>query len=115
MTDRGVPETQAWERMPVKTPTILLDTDKMRILHISTAPGERTGLHTHEFDHLVVMFDAGQSRALLEGGIERVLQSAPRIHKINPAGIVHDVCNDSDHRMDFIEIEFKVPFGELSR
>ncbi len=113
MTDTGAPTAQAWERMPVRKPAVLLDTDKMRILHISTAPGERTGWHSHEFDHLVVMFDGGQSRALLEGGLERVLQATPRVHKINPAGIAHDVCNDSDQRMDFIEIEFKVPLAEV--
>lgn len=99
--------TPDWSDKPVRKPTVVLDNDKLRVVHVQAAPGERTGWHTHEHDHLVVMFDEGASLALLEGGVEKLLQSVPRFHKINPAGISHDVCNVSDHTMDFLEIEFK--------
>lgn len=72
---------------PAAIPPVQIDTASLRVTEWRFPPGAVTGWHRHALDCVVVPMTTG--RLLLE----------------EPAGVEHDVVNNSDTDFVFIEIE----------
>ncbi len=87
--------------------TVQIDEPHVRVTEYRFEPGSATGFHRHEFDYVVVpiapgtltMEDASgaRSEATLRFGESYACK----------AGVEHDVINESDSEVAFIEIEIK--------
>ena len=69
------------------------------------APGAETGWHTHGHDYVIVPLSDG--RLLLEepGGGTRKAELMLGIPYARKAGVEHNVINDGDGEMRFLEVE----------
>ena len=87
-------------------PTVQVDNDRVRITRWDFAPGATTGWHEHGWPYCVVMVTDG-TLAVHDG--ERVSRTSLAAGQsyARPAGIKHDVMNDTDHPLSFVEIEIK--------
>ena len=70
----------------------------------SLAPGAHTGWHRHEYDYVVVPISGGRMR-IVEGGKEASADLASGLAYFRPAGVEHDVFNDLDRELVFVEVE----------
>lgn len=87
-------------------PTLQEDNDQVRITRWDFPPGANTGWHEHAFRYCVVMLTEG-TLAIHDGAeVKRVPLAAGQSYS-RPAGITHDVMNDTDHSMAFVEVEMK--------
>jgi quercetin dioxygenase-like cupin family protein len=87
-------------------PTVQTDTPEVRVTEWRLPPGTATGHHRHEYDYVVVpmtdgvltiMAAAGRSEAPIRRG-----QSYFR-----KAGVEHDVRNETQGEIVFVEVELK--------
>ena len=89
-------------------PTVQDDNERVRITRWDFAPGGSTGWHEHGLPYCVVMVTGG-TLAVHDGQrVSRTTLVAGQSYT-RPAGIRHDVMNESDHPLTFIEVEFKSP------
>lgn len=92
--------------MPVAQSNTSIDNDIVRVTNWTFEPGQSTGEHRHEHDYVVVP---------LTDGITSILTTERRdqneLHKggcyFRSAGAVHDVTNDGNQALVFVEIELK--------
>jgi len=92
---------------PQATATQLVDDDQVRVTRFDFEPGAETGWHEHGFDYVITAVT--DCHMLLEepGGTSRqVLVQAGDAYKRN-MGVSHNVINDSDTPMRFVEVELK--------
>jgi quercetin dioxygenase-like cupin family protein len=97
-------------RRPRAVPTVQVDNDHVRVTEWRFHPGAATGRHRHEFDYVVVPLTTG-SLVLHEGGAERTAGIAHGQAYFRRAGVEHDVVNDSEQEVVFVEVELKVSAG----
>ena len=92
---------------PAAVPTVQIDNSHCRVVEWRFAPGAATGWHTHGHDYVVVPMTTG--RLLLEepGGATRHAALTAGVSYARPAGVEHDVINDTDGDFVFVEIEIK--------
>ena len=82
--------------------------DRVCVSEWRFAPGSATGWHRHAFDYVVVPMTTGRLLIDTKPGEEdfyRELSAGDPY--TGPAGVEHDVINDSDQEVVFIEIELK--------
>jgi quercetin dioxygenase-like cupin family protein len=91
---------------PLAVPDVQIDNDGVRVTEWRFEPGAATGHHRHEFDYVVVPITTG-SLTLREDGGERVAAITSGRAYFREAGVEHDVINDTDRVIVFIEIELK--------
>lgn len=82
--------------------------DRAKVWEWRFPPGSATGWHRHEHDYIVVPMTTG--RLLIETGpgkenFYRDLNAGDPY--TGPVGVEHDVINDGDQEVVFIEIELK--------
>jgi quercetin dioxygenase-like cupin family protein len=87
-------------------PTVLADDARARITRWDLAPGATTGWHEHAMDYAVVMMTDATMAYEVDGIVTQTSMKAGESY-IRPAGIRHDVKNNGDNHMAFIEIEIK--------
>ena len=80
-----------------------IENARTRVTRHRLAPGAHTGLHRHEYDYVVVPISGGRMR-IVEGGKEAFGGSGERARRL-PAGLEHDVFNDLDRELVFVEVE----------
>lgn len=92
---------------PSAVPTVQVDNERVRVTEWRFAPGAATGWHRHGHDYVVVPMTTG--RLLLEelGGGSRHAQLTLGASYFKQAGVEHDVINDNDFELVFVEIEMK--------
>lgn len=85
-------------------PTVMIETERVRVTEWRFAPGAATGYHVHEHDYVVVPITAGTLRLVEPDGTR---DSALEVGKPynRPRGVAHDVINANDYEFAFIEIE----------
>lgn len=96
---------------PSGTATVRVDNDRVRVTEWRFRPGEATGHHRHAYDYIVVPIAGGMLRIVAPDGTE---SSAELVHGqpyYRDAGVEHDVINDDDKEVAFIEVELKAPGG----
>jgi quercetin dioxygenase-like cupin family protein len=85
----------------------LIDDDRVRVTRFDFAPGAETGWHRHGFDYVITAIT--DCHMLLEeqgGAARRVLVPAGSAYR-RLEGIEHNVINDGDQVMSFVEVELK--------
>ena len=89
------------------TATTLVDDSRVRVTRFDFAPGAETGWHRHGMDYVITAIT--DCPMLLEepgGGVRRVLVPAGTAYR-RTEGVEHNVVNDGDVPMRFVEVELK--------
>jgi beta-alanine degradation protein BauB len=81
-----------------------IDNPRTRVTRHRLAPGAHTGFHRHEYDYVVVPISGGRMR-IVEGSREVYADLSSGIAYFRPAGVEHDVFNDLDRELVFVEVE----------
>ena len=87
--------------------TVQVDEPHVRVTEWRFAPGEATGWHRHPHDYVVVPVTGG-TLTMVQGDGGRTT-STLRLGQsyARAAGVEHDVVNESDAEVAFVEIELK--------
>lgn len=90
---------------------LVSETDRVRVWHLSLAPGERIGFHRHVLDYFWTATTAGQSRSHYADGeiVETSYQAGDTRHFRFGKGeeMVHDLQNTGTGTLSFVTVEFK--------
>lgn len=81
-----------------------IENARTRVTRHRLAPGAHTGIHRHEYDYVVVPISGGRMRIVEDGKIG-FAELASGVAYFRPAGVVHDVLNDLDRELVFVEVE----------
>ena len=81
-----------------------IDNARTRVTRHRLAPGAHTGFHRHEYDYVVVPISGGRMR-IVEGSQEVYADLSAGVTYFRRAGVEHDVFNDLDHELVFVEVE----------
>jgi beta-alanine degradation protein BauB len=91
---------------PPAVPTVLVDDAVCRITRWDFEPGADTGHHVHGMGYVVVpMTDCPMLIEDANGSREVFIDKGAAYRR--DAGVEHNVVNNSDQPMSFIEIEYK--------
>lgn len=92
---------------PQATHEVLVDDDRVKVTRWDFVPGAETGWHRHGMDYVITTVTA--CNMLLEelGGGSRRVEFAPGIAYRRDEGVEHNVVNDGDGPMSFVEVELK--------
>jgi beta-alanine degradation protein BauB len=90
---------------PQARATVRLDDGRVKATEWAFVPGAETGWHIHGYDYVIVPLVDG--RLLLEepGGGTRKTDLTLGIPYARKAGVEHNVINDGDGEMRFLEVE----------
>lgn len=89
------------------TATQLVDDDRVRVTRFDFAPGAETGWHRHSMDYVITAVT--DCHMLLEdpdGSTRQALVPAGTAYR-RAEGVEHNVINDGDQAMSFVEVELK--------
>lgn len=82
---------------------------RTRVTEWRFAPGAETGAHVHEFDYVIVPITSSRMRLDMPDGAVVYADLEPGRSYFRPAGTAHNVTNESDSDMIFVEVEFLEP------
>ena len=86
---------------------IQIDNERIRVTEYSFNKNEETGFHTHQWDYVVVPQTDGKLLLIDDNEVETtatLIKGEPYYRK---AGISHNVINDGNEKLVFIELEIK--------
>ena len=87
--------------------TVLVDDARVRVTRFDFAPGAETGWHLHGLDYVITaVTDCHMALEEPGGGRRRVTVPAGDSYR-RDAGVEHNVINDGEARMRFVEVELK--------
>ena len=88
-------------------PTVQIDTAEVRVTQWRLPPHSAIGFHSHGLDYVVVpMTDSDMTIADAEGK-KRIAKMVKGQSYFRKAGVEHDVLNETDAEIVFIEVELK--------
>lgn len=87
-------------------PEVQRDDDELRITLWQLPPGSETGWHFHELAYVVVPVKGGALTVEDKAGSRAYPMEAGKSYS-RPAGVEHNVANDSADGIAFVEIELK--------
>ncbi len=93
--------------MPDAVPTVLIDNERVRVTEWRFPPGAHTGWHRHELDYVVNPLTAGRLKLVGPGDAVTYGELDPRKPYYRGRGVEHDVINDSDFEVAFVETEIR--------
>ncbi len=94
------------DSVKASVPTVLIDDGRVRVTKWHFDPGASTGVHTHEFDYIVVPVTGGDFLVKTNDGESvNMVQVAGEAYG-RSAGVTHDVINAGRQAASFVEIEF---------
>ncbi len=89
------------------TATVMLDDERVRVTRFDFAPGAETGWHRHGHDYVITTLTACPMLLEEPGGTSRrVVIPAGTCYR-RDVGVEHNVINDGDVPMSFVELELK--------
>ena len=91
----------------ISTVTVMVDDALVRVARFEFEPGAETGWHRHGHDYVITAIT--DCPMLIEepgGGSRRVLVPSGTAYRRN-SGVEHNVINDGEVVMIFVEIELK--------
>ncbi|MBM3569735.1 MAG: cupin domain-containing protein [Alphaproteobacteria bacterium] len=87
-------------------PTLQSDTPEARVTRWHLPPGSATGHHRHEFDYVIVPVICGTMTIVsAEGRAPAKIEAG--LSYFRKAGVEHDVLNETDRDIVFVEVEIK--------
>ncbi len=86
---------------------VLIDNDRFRLTLWSFEAGQETGLQTHEMDYVVMPQTPGAVKLQHPDGSESSAVMLPETPYYHEAGVHHNVINNSDKPLSYLEMEFK--------
>jgi beta-alanine degradation protein BauB len=92
---------------PACTAIQVIDDARVRVTRFDFTPGAETGWHRHGMDYVITTLT--DCHMLLEdpgGASRRVLVPAGTTYR-RAAGVEHNVVNDGERDMSFVEVELK--------
>ena len=87
-------------------PRVQIDDARVRVTEWRVPVGGSTGWHRHEMDYVIVPTVGGKLRIETPDGPVAAEMVAGQSY-IRDTGVEHDVINDDDHDIVFIEVELK--------
>ncbi|WP_018717484.1 cupin domain-containing protein [Arhodomonas aquaeolei] len=94
------------DERPMATATVQEDNERVIVTEWCFAPGAQTGWHRHEHDYVVVPLTAGRLLLESESGTASS-ELTPGVSYFRTAGAEHNVVNDGDAELAFVEVELK--------
>ena len=91
---------------PPATSTVKIDDDQVRVTEWRLPPGTATGWHVHELPYVIVPTSGGVLKVATKDG-DVAAEMVVGQPYTRPAGVEHDVINDDDHEIVFVEVELK--------
>jgi quercetin dioxygenase-like cupin family protein len=89
------------------TATVMVDDARVRVARFDFAPGAETGWHRHGHDYVITAVTDCPMLIEEPGGTSRrVLVPAGTAYR-RMEGVEHNVVNDGDLPMSFVEVELK--------
>ena len=88
-------------------PTIHIDNEHVRVTEWAFAPGASTGWHRHNFDYVITPIIGGCVQIQDAAGVRTNFEMVPGVSYFREAGAEHDVINDEDGELQFVEVELK--------
>lgn len=88
-------------------PTVQIDNDLLRVTRWDFAPGTETGWHVHELNYVVVPVTNGTLTIDTRDGQMSMASLSIGNSYSRKIGTEHNVINNSDSDVAFIEIEIK--------
>ncbi len=89
---------------------LVSQTDRVRVWHLTLAPGERIGFHRHVLDYFWTAVTAGRGRSQYGDGrvVEVDYAAGDTQHHTYAAGesMMHDLTNIGDTTLSFVTVEF---------
>ncbi len=98
---------------------VKFDTELVRVLDVTNTPGQKSRLHRHTVNRVMVHLDAGKMRLSYEDGSKQDLSWRRGQVRWDPAGGMHTSENTGGGGFRIVEVEIKKPgagtavFGEL--
>jgi quercetin dioxygenase-like cupin family protein len=89
------------------TSNIQVDTPEVRVTEWRLAPGSATGHHIHQMDYVIVPVTAGEMTIVAPNGERSRAQLGAGQSYFRKAGVEHDVLNETDAEIVFLEVELK--------
>lgn len=88
-------------------PSVLVDDDRVCVTRYDFVPGAETGWHVHGHDYVIT--PVTDCTMLIEepGGASRKVSMAAGAAYRRDKGVEHNVVNDGDAPMCFVEVELK--------
>jgi quercetin dioxygenase-like cupin family protein len=98
--------TVAFSAETVSTP---IDNDQVKVLNVVVQPHEKTRLHQHKINRVMIYLKAGRQDFEYPDGKKSVLNFKAGEMKWSPAGGMHIAEISSDNPVNIIEVELKKP------
>jgi quercetin dioxygenase-like cupin family protein len=92
--------------LPAATATVQTDNSRVRITEWRFPPGTSTGFHRHEFDYVVVPLTTATLQIITPTGRLANEIAAGKAY-FRAAGAEHEVVNENDFEVVFVETEIK--------
>lgn len=89
------------------TATVQIDDARVRVTRWDFPPGSETGHHVHGHDYVVVPVIGGRLAMEHDDGTTSEADLVVGRSYARPAGVSHNVVNDGQETVAFVEIELK--------
>lgn len=99
---------------PKATPHQHIENGRTRVTEWRFAPGAETGAHTHEYDYVIVPVTRSRMRLEMPDGTVNHAELEPGRSYFRSAGVSHNVINEGDGDLVFVEVEFLEPASARS-
>jgi quercetin dioxygenase-like cupin family protein len=94
---------------PAETVTTAVDNDQAKVLNVVVQPHEKTRLHQHKVNRVMIYLQVGRQDFDYQHGKKSVLRFKAGEMKWSPAGGMHIAEITSDKPVNIIEVELKKP------
>jgi len=92
---------------PAAQASQVIDDARVRVTCYDFAPGAQTGWHVHGLDYVITTLTVcHMALETRDGVLSRVTMPAGTTYR-RDAGVEHNVINDGDAAMSFVEVELK--------
>jgi quercetin dioxygenase-like cupin family protein len=92
---------------PKGTSKVVLENNQVRVKDNTFVPGEKPGMHTHEYAHVGVIIDGGTLRFNYPDGKVETVELKRGDIGYREANVTHEVVNMSKSPIRVIEVEVK--------
>ena len=92
-----------------QAPRAAIDNEQVRVLRVTQQPHQKTRLHEHKVNRVMIYLQAGRQNFEYEGGKKSVLTWKAGEAKWSPAAGMHTAEIVSDQPVTIVEVELKKP------